>query len=61
MLAFDEHAAGYAGERVYTLGKLDALHEAAQRLYGVLRRCGRTASPTFCRNPVRRKDWETPS
>mgnify|MGYP001103507090 CR=1 FL=1 len=39
VLAFDEHAAGYAGERVYTLGKLDALHEAAQRLYGVLRRC----------------------
>ncbi|MGG1641738.1 L-threonylcarbamoyladenylate synthase [Paenibacillus sp. NRS-1782] len=39
VLAFDEHAAGYAGECVYTLGKLDALHEAAQRLYGVLRRC----------------------
>ncbi|WP_025684756.1 Sua5 family C-terminal domain-containing protein, partial [Paenibacillus maysiensis] len=39
VLAFDEHAAGYAGERVYALGKLDALHEAAQRLYGVLRRC----------------------
>ncbi|MDY8092359.1 L-threonylcarbamoyladenylate synthase [Paenibacillus polymyxa] len=39
VLAFDEHTAGYAGERVYTLGKLDALHEAAQRLYGVLRRC----------------------
>ncbi|MGW9527007.1 L-threonylcarbamoyladenylate synthase [Paenibacillus terrae] len=39
VLAFDEHAAGYAGERVYTLGRLDALHEAAQRLYGVLRRC----------------------
>ncbi|MDN4081803.1 L-threonylcarbamoyladenylate synthase [Paenibacillus polymyxa] len=39
VLAFDDHAAGYAGERVYTLGKLDALHEAAQRLYGVLRRC----------------------
>lgn len=39
VLAFDEHVAGYAGERVYTLGKLDALHEAAQRLYGVLRRC----------------------
>ncbi|URJ59982.1 L-threonylcarbamoyladenylate synthase [Paenibacillus polymyxa] len=39
VLAFDEHAAGYAGERVYTLGKLDALHEVAQRLYGVLRRC----------------------
>ncbi|MGG4216733.1 L-threonylcarbamoyladenylate synthase [Paenibacillus jamilae] len=39
VLAFDDHAAGYAGERVYTLGKLDALYEAAQRLYGVLRRC----------------------
>ncbi|MET3207147.1 UNVERIFIED_CONTAM: L-threonylcarbamoyladenylate synthase [Paenibacillus sp. PvR008] len=39
VLAFDEHASGYAGERVYALGKLDALHEAAQRLYGVLRRC----------------------
>ncbi|QDY84482.1 threonylcarbamoyl-AMP synthase [Paenibacillus polymyxa] len=39
VLAFDEHAADYAGERVYTLGRLDALHEAAQRLYGVLRRC----------------------
>lgn len=39
VLAFDEHAASYAGERVYALGKRDALHEAAQRLYGVLRRC----------------------
>ncbi|MCC3379425.1 threonylcarbamoyl-AMP synthase [Paenibacillus sp. UY79] len=39
VLAFDEHAASYAGERVYSLGKRDALHEAAQRLYGVLRRC----------------------
>ncbi|MEJ3718716.1 L-threonylcarbamoyladenylate synthase [Paenibacillus polymyxa] len=39
VLAFDDHAASYAGERVYTLGKLDALHEAAQRLYSVLRRC----------------------
>lgn len=39
VLAFDEHVAGYAGERVYALGKLDVLHEAAQRLYGVLRRC----------------------
>lgn len=39
VLAFDEHAASYAGERVYALGRLGAPHEAAQRLYGVLRRC----------------------
>ncbi|MDP4096107.1 L-threonylcarbamoyladenylate synthase [Paenibacillus sp. P96] len=39
VLAFDEHAADYIGQRVYSLGSLDTLQEAGQRLYGLLRRC----------------------
>ncbi|MFM9281912.1 L-threonylcarbamoyladenylate synthase [Paenibacillus jiagnxiensis] len=39
VLAFDEHAADYIGQRVYSLGSLATLQEAGQRLYGVLRRC----------------------
>jgi L-threonylcarbamoyladenylate synthase len=39
VLAFDEHAADYIGQRVYSLGSLATLQEAGQRLYKVLRRC----------------------
>lgn len=39
VLAFAEHTADYVGQRVYSLGSLDTLQEAGQRLYGVLRRC----------------------
>ncbi|MDO7906508.1 L-threonylcarbamoyladenylate synthase [Paenibacillus sp. JX-17] len=39
VLAFDEHRSAYEGERVYSLGSLARLEEAAHRLYDVLRAC----------------------